>query len=61
MKDVSVYLRWIAALCLGMAVFGIAVFAVGYQPPSFGRVATVALLLAASAALTLVSRRARRS
>lgn len=51
------YLKWLSLLCALMALFGIGVFAVGYQPVSIGRAATVAVLLVASAVLAVLSRR----
>ncbi len=54
------YLKWLSALCALMAVFGTCVFAVGYKSLSFGRVATVAALIAAAIALAVLSRRQAR-
>ncbi len=51
------YLKWLSALCALMALFGVAVFAVGYKSLSIGRVATVAVLLVAAAVLSALSRR----
>ena len=45
------YLKWLAALCAVIACFGVAVLCVGYKPPSFGRIATIVVLLLAAAAL----------
>ena len=50
------YLKWLSVLCALMALFGIAVFAVGYKSLSVGRVATVVALLAEAAILAVVSR-----
>ncbi len=51
------YLKWLSALCALMALFGVAVFAVGYKSLSIGRVATVAVLLVAAVAFAALSRR----
>ena len=51
------YLKWLSALCALMALFGVAVFAVGYKSLSIGRVATVAVLLVTAAVLAALSRR----
>ena len=45
MGEVRQYLTWIAILCLVMAAFGVGIFVIGYQDPSFGRVATIVVLL----------------
>ncbi|MCI8424983.1 MAG: SecY family transport protein [Adlercreutzia sp.] len=42
------YLRWLGILCAVMALFCVGVFLIGYKGPSFGRVATLVLLVAAS-------------
>ena len=57
MSGTPLYLKWLSMLCLLMAVFGILVFAIGYKPLSFGRVATVAALLAAFVVLQVLYRR----
>ena len=49
------YLRWLSILCIVMAAFGVGVFVVGYQPPSFGRVATVVCLAIAAVVLRFVA------
>ena len=41
------YLKWLSVLCVVLAAFGVGIFAVGYQPLSVGRVATICLLVAA--------------
>ncbi|MCI2242002.1 preprotein translocase subunit SecE [Adlercreutzia faecimuris] len=51
------YLRWLAALCATMGVFGVLVLAIGYQDLSIGRGATIALLLAAAVVLYVLARR----
>ena len=57
MGEVRQYLTWIAILCLVMAAFGVGIFVIGYQDPSFGRVATIVVLLLASVALFVSSKR----
>lgn len=54
------YLRWLALLCALMAVFCVGVFVIGYKEPSFGRVATLVALVAASAACFALSHRLSR-
>lgn len=53
------YLKWLSVLCMVLAAFGVGIFAVGYQPLSVGRVATICLLVAAAAVLVWFSRRDR--
>ena len=55
----SHYLKWLSAVCVVLAAFGAGIFAVGYQPLSVGRVATICLLVAAAAVLAWLSRRDR--
>lgn len=51
------YLRWLAALCALMGVFGVLVLAVGYQSLSVGRGVTIALLLVAAGVLYVLAGR----
>ena len=53
------YLKWLSALCAVLAVFGVGIFLVGYQPLSVGRVATICLLVVTAAVLAWLSRRDR--
>lgn len=53
------YLKWLSVLCVVLAVFGVGIFAVGYQPLSVGRVATICLLALAAVVLAWLSRRGR--
>ena len=53
------YLKWLSVVCVVLAAFGVGIFAVGYQPLSVGRVATICLLVAAAAVLAWLSRRDR--
>lgn len=53
------YLKWLSIVCVVLAAFGVGIFAVGYQPLSVGRVATICLLVAAAAVLAWLSRRDR--
>lgn len=55
----SHYLKWLSVLCVVLAAFGAGIFAVGYQPLSVGRVATICLLIVAAAVLAWFSRRDR--
>lgn len=59
MEEVSRYLKWLAIGCLVMALFGIGVFVIGYKDPSFGRVATVVVLLVAASVLGALARRGK--
>ena len=53
------YLKWLSVVCVVLAAFGVGIFAVGYQPLSVGRVATICLLVAAAAVFAWLSRRDR--
>ena len=53
------YLKWLSVLCAVLAAFGAGIFLAGYQPLSVGRVATICLLVVASAVLAWLSRRDR--
>ena len=53
------YLKWLSVLCVVLAAFGVGIFAVGYQPLSVGRVATICLLVVAAAVFAWLSCRAR--
>lgn len=55
MKNAALYLKWLSILCAVMAVFGLGIFIIGYKDMSFGRVATVVVLVAGSVALGLLS------
>ena len=55
----SHYLKWLSVVCVVLAAFGVGIFAVGYQPLSVGRMATICLLVAAAAVLAWLSRRDR--
>lgn len=57
MKDIGLYLKWIAILCVGMALFGIGVFIIGYKDLSMGRVMTVVALFVAAGVCGLLSRK----
>lgn len=57
MKEAPMYLKWLAILCVVMALFGVGVFIIGYKDLSFGRVATVVALFVASAVLGVASKR----
>lgn len=61
MTETATYMKWLAILCAVMAVFGLSVFVIGYKDPSFGRVATIVGLLAASGLLTWRYRRCTRA
>ena len=56
-SEKRLYEKWLSVLCAGMAVFGVGVMLVGYKAPTVGLVATVALLVIASALLAMKARR----
>lgn len=56
-SETCLYERWLSVLCAGMAVFGIGVMFVGYKTPTVGLVATVVMLVTASALLAMKARR----
>lgn len=53
----ALYLRWLGILCAVMAAFCLGVFTIGYQGPSFGRIATLIALCIASPVCLWLSRR----
>ena len=53
----ALYLRWLGILCAVMAAFCLGVFLIGYQGPSFGRIATLIALCIASPVCLWLSRR----
>lgn len=53
----SLYFKWLAVLCLVMAVFGTGVLIVGYKAPTAGLVGTIAALAALAALLFRLARR----
>ena len=58
MDRVPYYMRLLAFACVMVAILGIGVvFVIGYRPPTFGRVATIILLIAVAVALWLIARR----
>ena len=48
-SEKRLYEKWLSVLCAGMAIFGVGVMLVGYKAPTVGLVATVAMLVGASA------------
>lgn len=56
----SEYYVWIAGVAFALAAFSCAIMAIGYQPLSIGRGATVALLLAVGAGALVLRRRGLR-
>lgn len=59
-SETRLYERWLSVLCAGMAVFGMGVMFVGYKAPTVGLVATVVMLVTASALLAMKARRSMR-
>ena len=56
-SETRLYETWLSVLCMGMAVFGIGVMLVGYKAPTVGLVATVVMLVVASALFSMKARR----
>ena len=56
-SETCLYETWLSVLCMGMAVFGIGVMLVGYKAPTVGLVATVVMLVVASALFAMKARR----
>lgn len=56
-SETRLYETWLSVLCMGMAVFGIGVMLVGYKAPTVGLVATVVMLVVASALFAMKTRR----
>ena len=61
MTEKQRYLKWLGMLCALMAAFCVGVFVIGYKDPSFGRVATLVALVAASIFCFWLSKRKARS
>ena len=59
-SEKSLYEKWLSVLCAGMAIFGIGVMLVGYKAPTVGLVATVAMLVGASALFAIKAKRIMR-
>ncbi|WP_303249265.1 preprotein translocase subunit SecE [uncultured Slackia sp.] len=55
----SEYYVWIAGVAFALAAFAVAIMAVGYQPLTFGRGATVAALVVVGAVSLALRRRGR--
>ena len=56
-SEKCLYEKWLSMLCVGMAIFGIGVMLVGYKVPTVGLVATVVMLVVASALFAMKARR----
>lgn len=56
-SETRLYERWLSVLCAGMAVFGMGVMLVGYKAPTVGLVATVVMLVGASALFAIKAKR----
>lgn len=56
-SETRLYETWLSVLCMGMAVFGIGVMLVGYKAPTVGLVATVVMLVVASALFAMKAKR----
>ena len=57
MKDVSLYLKWIAILCVIMAAFAVGIVFIGYKDLSIGRAMTVVGLLVVAGACGFISKK----
>ena len=55
-SEKRLYEKWLSMLCVGMAIFGIGVMLVGYKAPTVGLVATVVMLVVASALFAMKAR-----
>lgn len=58
-KDVSLYLKWIAILCVIMAAFAVGIIFIGYKDLSIGRAMTVICLLITAGACGFISKKKR--
>ena len=56
-SETRLYETGLSVLCMGMAVFGIGVMLVGYKAPTVGLIATVVMLVVASALFAMKARR----
>lgn len=59
-SEKRLYEKWLSVLCAGMAIFGIGVMLVGYKAPTVGLVATVAMLVGASALFAMKAKQTMR-
>ena len=57
-SEKRLYEKWLSVLCAGMAIFG--VMLVGYKAPTVGLVATVAMLVGASALFAMKAKQTMR-
>lgn len=55
----SEYYAWIAGIAFALAAFAVAIMAVGYQPLTFGRGATVVVLVIVGVVSLVLRRRGR--
>ena len=59
-SEKRLYEKWLSMLCVGMAIFGVGVMLVGYKAPTVGLVATVAMLVGASALFAMKAKQTMR-
>lgn len=59
-SEKRLYEKWLSVLCAGMAIFGIGVMLVGYKSPTVGLVATVVMLVGASALFAIKAKQTMR-
>ena len=59
-SEKRLYEKWLSVLCAGMAIFGVGVMLVGYKAPTVGLVATVAMLVGASALFAIKAKQTMR-
>jgi|GEM_PF-1083859 len=59
-SEKRLYEKWLSMLCVGMAIFGIGVMLVGYKAPTVGLVATVVMLVGASALFAIKAKQTMR-
>lgn len=59
-SEMRLYEKWLSVLCAGMAIFGVGVMLVGYKAPTVGLVATVVMLVGASALFAIKAKQTMR-
>ena len=59
-SEKRLYEKWLSVLCAGMAIFGVGVMLVGDYAPTAALVATVAMLVGASALFAIKAKQTMR-
>ena len=57
MSEKAKYLKYLGILCIVLAIFAVAIMAVGYQPWSIGHVGTLVLLIVGAIVFRYLSKR----